>query len=228
MLQCLGCSFPMCSELLSSPVASVISNIPKLFCPDLAWLPISSCSRCVSVVVFLSLLVSQSCPQTSLLLEMDDFIAIILVFLIYNCVILIYKLAYIPFSFRIVKLTSSIGNIISNDSSNEVIQRLEQKIIELKEKQNEEMNMMKQNQEMIQSELLQMRQLMRKYAPDASMPQSSNGTSGELIPDAYSGHGRVLQTSRMPSVAENAQPSHGITHLCPSSLLFEFSSFDFY
>ncbi|XP_070037475.1 uncharacterized protein [Nicotiana tomentosiformis] len=65
---------------------------------------------------------------------------------------------------------SSLGNIIAGDSSNEVIQRLEQKIIKLKEKQNEEMNMMKQNQEMIQSELLQMRQLMRKYAPDASMP----------------------------------------------------------
>ncbi|OIT35059.1 hypothetical protein A4A49_63883, partial [Nicotiana attenuata] len=70
------------------------------------------------------------------------------------------------------------------------------------------MNMMKQNQEMMQSELLQMRQLMRKYAPDASMPQSSNGTS---IPDANSGHERVPQTSRMPSVAENAQPSHGTT-----------------
>ncbi|XP_070025399.1 uncharacterized protein [Nicotiana sylvestris] len=40
---------------------------------------------------------------------------------------------------------SSLGNIIADDSSNEVIQRLEQKIIELKEKQNEEMNMMKQN-----------------------------------------------------------------------------------
>ena len=72
---------------------------------------------------------------------------------------------------------SSLGNIIADDSSNEVIQRLEQKIIELKEKQNEEMNMMKQNQKMMQSELLQIRQLMRKYAPNASMPQSSNGTS---------------------------------------------------
>nr|XP_033517408.1 uncharacterized protein LOC117281677 [Nicotiana tomentosiformis] len=106
---------------------------------------------------------------------------------------------------------SSLGNIIADDSSNEVIQRLEQNIIELKEKQNEEMNMMKQNQEMMQSKLLQMRQLMRKYAPDASMPQSNNGTSGEQIPDANSGHERVPQTSRMPSVAENAQPSHGHT-----------------
>ncbi|XP_016478107.1 uncharacterized protein LOC107799495 [Nicotiana tabacum] len=76
---------------------------------------------------------------------------------------------------------SSLGNIMADDSSNEVIQRLEHKIIELKEKQNEEMNMMKQNQEMMQSELLQIRQLMRKYAPDASMPQSSNGTSGQTV-----------------------------------------------
>ncbi|XP_075105006.1 uncharacterized protein LOC142179078 [Nicotiana tabacum] len=104
---------------------------------------------------------------------------------------------------------SSLGNIIADDSSNKVIQRLEQKIIELKEKQNEEMNMMKQNQEIMQSELLEMRQLMCKYAPDAAMPQSSNGTSGEQIPDANSGHERVPQTSRMPSVVENAQPSHG-------------------
>ncbi|XP_070030606.1 uncharacterized protein LOC142166322 isoform X2 [Nicotiana tabacum] len=82
---------------------------------------------------------------------------------------------------------SSLENIIANDSSNEVIQRLEQKIIELKEKQNEEMNMMKQNQEMMQSELLQMRQLMRKYAPNASMPQSSNDTSGEQVILSYVG-----------------------------------------
>nr|XP_009766567.1 PREDICTED: uncharacterized protein LOC104217923 [Nicotiana sylvestris] len=72
---------------------------------------------------------------------------------------------------------SSLGNIIVDDSSNEVIQMIEYKIIELKEKQNEEMNMMKQNQKMMQSELLQIRQLMRKYAPHASMPQSSNATS---------------------------------------------------
>nr|XP_009797186.1 PREDICTED: uncharacterized protein LOC104243659 isoform X5 [Nicotiana sylvestris] len=48
------------------------------------------------------------------------------------------------------------------------------------------------------------------------------------IPDANSGHERVQQTSRMLSVAENDQHSHGTTHICPSSLLFEFSSFDFY
>ncbi|XP_016479915.1 uncharacterized protein LOC107801137 isoform X3 [Nicotiana tabacum] len=109
---------------------------------------------------------------------------------------------------------SSLGNIVADDSSNEVIQILEQEIVKLKEKQNEEMNMMKQNQEKMQSELLQMRQFMRRYAPNVSMTQSSNGTSCEQIPDANIGHERVPQTSRIPSVAENAQPSHGTTHLC--------------
>nr|XP_009760709.1 PREDICTED: uncharacterized protein LOC104213017 [Nicotiana sylvestris] len=41
-----------------------------------------------------------------------------------------------------------------------------------------------------------------------------------IFPDANSGHERVPQTSRMPSVAENAQSSHVTTHFCPSSLLF--------
>nr|XP_033509638.1 uncharacterized protein LOC117274462 [Nicotiana tomentosiformis] len=99
---------------------------------------------------------------------------------------------------------SSLENIAANESSNEVIQRLEQEIIELKETQNEEINMMKQSQEKMQSKLLQMRQLMRKYSPNASMPQSSNGTLGEHIPDANSGYEQVPQTSRIPSVAENA------------------------
>ncbi|XP_070029412.1 uncharacterized protein [Nicotiana sylvestris] len=109
---------------------------------------------------------------------------------------------------------SFLGNIAADDSSNEVIQRLQQQIIELKEKQNEEINIMKQNQENMQSELLQMRQLMRKYAPNASMPQSSNGTLGKQIPDANSGHERVPQTSRIYSAAENAQPSHGHSLFC--------------
>ncbi|OIT19455.1 hypothetical protein A4A49_41080 [Nicotiana attenuata] len=57
-----------------------------------------------------------------------------------------------------------------------------------------------------------MRKLMRKYASNASMPQISNGTSGEQILDANSGHERVPQTSRTPSVAENDQPSHVVSH----------------
>ncbi|XP_019236097.1 PREDICTED: uncharacterized protein LOC109216403 isoform X5 [Nicotiana attenuata] len=66
---------------------------------------------------------------------------------------------------------------------------------------------------------------MRKYAPNASMPQSSNGTLGEEIPDANSGYERVPQISRMPSVAENAQPSHvaqvQIHGSMPSCLIFQ-------
>src|SRR5688572_26780297 len=56
---------------------------------------------------------------------------------------------------------SSVGNIVLEDSSNEVVQRLEQEITELKEKQNEEMDLMKQNHEKLQSELLQMRKFMQ-------------------------------------------------------------------
>ncbi|KAG5600622.1 hypothetical protein H5410_031992 [Solanum commersonii] len=47
-------------------------------------------------------------------------------------------------------------NIDEEDSSNEIVQRLEQEINELKDKQNEEINIMKQNQDFMQLELLQM------------------------------------------------------------------------
>ncbi|KAG5571909.1 hypothetical protein H5410_061675 [Solanum commersonii] len=46
---------------------------------------------------------------------------------------------------------SSIQNIVLEDSSNEVVQRLEQEITKLKEKQNEEIDLMKQNHEKLQS-----------------------------------------------------------------------------
>ncbi|OIT19364.1 hypothetical protein A4A49_57744, partial [Nicotiana attenuata] len=98
---------------------------------------------------------------------------------------------------------SSLGNIVGEDSSNEAVQRLTQEITELKDKHNEEMNLMKQNQEKIQLELLEMRQLMRKYAFNESMRQNINGTSIEQVPAANSGHERVPQTSRIPNVAEN-------------------------
>ncbi|MCE3215844.1 hypothetical protein HAX54_003737 [Datura stramonium] len=74
---------------------------------------------------------------------------------------------------------SSLGNIIAEDSSNEVVQRVEREIIELKDKKNQEMNLMKQNQEKMHSKLYQMRQLMCKYAPNESMPQNINDTSNE-------------------------------------------------
>ncbi|OIT08589.1 hypothetical protein A4A49_63273 [Nicotiana attenuata] len=118
---------------------------------------------------------------------------------------------------------SSLGNIVAEDSSNEAVQRLTQEITELKDKHNEEMNLMKQNLEKMQSELLQMRQLVRKYVSNESMPQNINGTSSEQVLDANSGHERVPQTSMIPSVAENTSLSQGTTHLYPSVLLFEFS-----
>ncbi|XP_049406184.1 uncharacterized protein LOC125869791 [Solanum stenotomum] len=78
---------------------------------------------------------------------------------------------------------SSFGNIDQEDSSNEVVQWLEHEITKLKAKQNEEMNLMKQNQDNMQLELLQMSQLMRKYAPNECMPQNINGTSsGQPLP----------------------------------------------
>ncbi|KAH0713631.1 hypothetical protein KY289_009590 [Solanum tuberosum] len=61
-------------------------------------------------------------------------------------------------------------------SSNEVVQRLEQEITELKEKQNEEMDLMKQNHKKLQSELLQMRQFMQNTLNERQqegVPQSS-------------------------------------------------------
>ncbi|KAH0642156.1 hypothetical protein KY290_033756 [Solanum tuberosum] len=73
-------------------------------------------------------------------------------------------------------------NINEEDSSNEVVQWLEHEITELKAKQSEEMNMMKQKQDNMLSQLLQMRQLMRKYAPNERMPQNINGTSSEQWP----------------------------------------------
>nr|XP_009798368.1 PREDICTED: uncharacterized protein LOC104244609 [Nicotiana sylvestris] len=103
---------------------------------------------------------------------------------------------------------SSLGNIVAEDSSNEAVQKLTQEITELKDKHNEEMNLMKQNQEKMQSELLQMRQLMRKYVSNESMPQNKNSTSSDQVPDSNSGHERVPQTSRIPSVAENTSLSH--------------------
>ncbi|KAK6791561.1 hypothetical protein RDI58_010642 [Solanum bulbocastanum] len=76
---------------------------------------------------------------------------------------------------------SFLENIDEEDSSNEIVQRLEQEITELKAKQNDEMNMIKQNQDNMQLELLQMRKFMCKHAPNESMPQNINGTSSGQI-----------------------------------------------
>ncbi|KAG5610191.1 hypothetical protein H5410_021472, partial [Solanum commersonii] len=72
---------------------------------------------------------------------------------------------------------------------------------------------MKQNQDNMQLELLQMRQFMQKHASNESMPQNINGIS---IHDADGGHGQIAQTKGIPSVVENTPTSHGITHLYPS------------
>ncbi|XP_019241856.1 PREDICTED: uncharacterized protein LOC109221878 [Nicotiana attenuata] len=87
-----------------------------------------------------------------------------------------------PTPFGLWGSRSSVENIVGEDSSNEAVQRLTQEITELKDKHNKEMNLMKQNQEKMQSELLEMRQLMRKYASNESMPQNINGTSIEQWP----------------------------------------------
>ncbi|XP_049399793.1 uncharacterized protein LOC125869753 [Solanum stenotomum] len=100
---------------------------------------------------------------------------------------------------------SSVENIVVEDSSNEAVQRLEQEITKLKEKQNEEMDLMKQNHEKLQSELLRMRQFMQKYAPNESFPQDINDTSNEQVPNHNSGQG-VPQSSRISSNAEITLP----------------------
>ncbi|KAG5632892.1 hypothetical protein H5410_004609 [Solanum commersonii] len=85
---------------------------------------------------------------------------------------------------------SFLENIDEEDSSNEIVQRL------------------------------QMRQFMRKHAPNESMPQNINGTSSGQVHDD-SGHGQIAPARGVPIVAENTPTSHGITHLYPSMRLFE-------
>lgn len=77
--------------------------------------------------------------------------------------------------------SSSVENIVVDDSSNEVIERLEQEITELKEKQNEKMNLMKQSHDKLQSELLQMRQFMQKNVLNESQSQDNNVNSNEQV-----------------------------------------------
>ncbi|OIT22312.1 hypothetical protein A4A49_56457 [Nicotiana attenuata] len=100
---------------------------------------------------------------------------------------------------------SSIENLVPKHSSND-IRRLEQKVTELLElygKQNEEMSLMKQ-------ELLWMRQIMSKIAPNELLSQNINRFSTEQVPDGNSGYERVPQVQRMHSVSENTSSSHGM------------------
>lgn len=76
---------------------------------------------------------------------------------------------------------SSLGNIVADNISNKVVQRLEQEVKELKEKHNEEMNSMKQNQEKLLLELSFTRQVMCKFFPTkSSMPNGSSFRQARL------------------------------------------------
>ncbi|KAH0642073.1 hypothetical protein KY290_033678 [Solanum tuberosum] len=68
------------------------------------------------------------------------------------------------------------------------------------------MDLMKQNHEKLQSEFLQMRQFIQKYAPNESLPQVINGTSNEKVPDHNSGQKGVPQSSRISSNDEITLP----------------------
>ncbi|KAG5581177.1 hypothetical protein H5410_051804, partial [Solanum commersonii] len=60
----------------------------------------------------------------------------------------------------------------------------------------------------MQLELLQMRQFMRKYAPNEVMPQNINGTSSEQVPNTDNGYGQIPQTTGIHSVAMNTPTSY--------------------
>ncbi|XP_060211995.1 uncharacterized protein LOC132639573 [Lycium barbarum] len=112
----------------------------------------------------------------------------------------------------------SFGNNVEEDSSNEIVKRLEQEVTKLKDingKQNEELSLVKQNQEKLLSELAWLRKAMSRNAPnELSIHQNINGISDDQVPDAKSGHERGQQSPHMlfkgQSVAENIPSSHGI------------------
>ncbi|XP_059306790.1 uncharacterized protein LOC132058255 [Lycium ferocissimum] len=114
---------------------------------------------------------------------------------------------------------SSFGNIVEEDSSNQVVKRLEQEVTKLKDingKQNEELSLVKQNQEKLLSELAWVRKAMSRNGPnELSAHQNINGISDDQVPDANSGHERVQQSPQMlfrgHNVAENFPSSHGHT-----------------
>ncbi|XP_059309261.1 uncharacterized protein LOC132060304 isoform X2 [Lycium ferocissimum] len=113
----------------------------------------------------------------------------------------------------------SFGNNVEEDSSNEIVKRLEQEVTKLKDingKQNEELSLVKQNQEKLLSELAWVRKAMSRNAPnELSIHQNINEISDDQVPDANSGHERGQQSPHMlfkgQSVAENIPSSHGHT-----------------
>lgn len=80
---------------------------------------------------------------------------------------------------------SSLQNITVDGLSNEAAHKLEQEIKELKDlnkKQDEEIALMKKNQDMLVSELTWMRQVMWKYVPtELCGPQNNGSTTRHVI-----------------------------------------------
>ncbi|XP_072062835.1 uncharacterized protein [Arachis hypogaea] len=84
---------------------------------------------------------------------------------------------------------SSYGKFVSDALANEVAQKLQQEIKVLKEKHEEEMKLMKENQNKMFAELSFMRQVLCKLvSTGSSMTQNFNENSFMQVPDANSGH----------------------------------------
>ncbi|XP_020967536.1 uncharacterized protein LOC110266842 [Arachis ipaensis] len=84
---------------------------------------------------------------------------------------------------------SSYGKFASDAFANEVAQKLQQEIKVLKEKHEEEMKLMKENQNKMLAELSFMRQVLCKLVSSgSSMTQDFNENSFMQVPDANSGH----------------------------------------
>ncbi|XP_075086613.1 uncharacterized protein LOC107817705 isoform X1 [Nicotiana tabacum] len=86
---------------------------------------------------------------------------------------------------------SSLQNITDDGLSNEAAHKLEQEIKELKDlnkKQDEEIALMKKNQDMLVSELTWMRQVMWKYVPTKLCGPQNYGSTTRQVPDANSGN----------------------------------------
>ncbi|KAH0730048.1 hypothetical protein KY289_001236 [Solanum tuberosum] len=87
---------------------------------------------------------------------------------------------------------SFLQNVSVDGLCNEAAKKLEQEINELNKKQDEEMVLMRKNQEMLVSELSWMRKVMWKYAPtELSRPQN-NGSTTRQVSDANSGNEQAI------------------------------------
>ncbi|TKY47020.1 transposase, Ptta/En/Spm, plant [Spatholobus suberectus] len=123
---------------------------------------------------------------------------------------------------------SSLGNISTDNMSNETIQKFKEVVKELKEKHDEEMNqmkelnqkqdaelnMMKQNQEKLMSELSFMRQVMCRFMLTELPRPNFNGSYFGQAPDASSGHEQAPQVPHMSfhlhSIGRNTPDLHAM------------------